>query len=61
MEKGKVKIKEDKVAEVLEWPVSQCVRDVKKFLELANYHRHFMKDFTKIALLLNRLTRKNEK
>jgi len=30
-------------------------------LGLANYYRHFVKDFTKVALPMNRLTRKNEK
>jgi len=46
---------------VLNWPVLKTVWDVRKFLELANYYRRFMKDFTKIAQLLNNLTRKEEK
>jgi len=39
----------------------QCVRDVRKFLGLANYYRQFVKNFAKAALLMNRLTRKDEK
>jgi len=39
----------------------QCVRDVRKFLGLANYHRRFVKDFMKVALPMNCLTRKDEK
>jgi len=31
----------------------QCIRDVRKFLELANYYRRFVKDFTKVALPMN--------
>ena len=28
---------------------------------LANYYRHFVKDFSKVALPMNKLTRKDEK
>jgi len=37
------------------------VRDVRKFLGLANYYRRFMKYFAKLAQPLNKLTRKEEK
>ena len=39
----------------------ETVRDVRKFLGLANYYRQFVKDFVKLAQLLNNLTRKEEK
>jgi len=39
MGQGKIEMKEDKVAEVLNWPVSKTVRNVRKFLGLANYYR----------------------
>jgi len=58
---GKVEMEEDKVEEVLKWPTPQCVRDVRKFLGLANYYRWFVKNFAKVALPMNRLTRKDEK
>jgi len=61
MGEGKVEMEEEKVEGVLKWPIPQCVRDVRKFLGLANYYRHFVKDFTKVALPINRLTRKDEK
>jgi len=54
-------MEEDKVAEVLNWPVPKTVRDVRKFLGLANYYRRFVKDFAKLAQPLNDLTRKEEK
>jgi len=57
----KIKMEEEKVAGVLKWPVSQCVRDVRKFLGLANYYQCFVKDFAKVALSMNKLTRKDEK
>ena len=37
------------------------VKDVQKFLELANYYRRFVKDFARIAKPLHRLVRKNKK
>ena len=61
MGEGKVEMEEDKVEGVLKWPTPQCVRDVRKFLGLANYYRRFVKDFAKVALPMNRLTRKDEK
>jgi len=59
--KGRVEMEEDKVEGVLKWPTPQCVRDVRKFLGLANYYRCFIKDFAKMALSMNQLTRKDEK
>jgi len=56
MREGKVKMEKDKVKGVLKWPMLQCIRDVKKFLGLANYYRQFMKDFSKVALPMNKLT-----
>ena len=53
MGEGKVEMEEDKVEGVLKWPTLQCVRDVRKFLGLANYYRRFVKDFAKVALPMN--------
>ena len=61
MGEGKVEMEEDKVEGVLKWPTPQCVRDIRKFLGLANYYRRFVKNFAKVALLMNQLTRKDEK
>jgi len=46
---------------VLNWPVPKTVRDVRKFLGLANYYRRFIKNFATLAKPLNMLTRKKEK
>jgi len=54
-------MKKDKVAGVLNWSVLKTVRDVRKFLGLANYYRRFVKDFAKLAQLLNNLIRKEER
>jgi len=34
-----IKTEKEKVKEVLEWPTPECVKDVQKFLGLANYYR----------------------
>ena len=56
-----IKMQEEKVAGVLEWPRSKTVKEVQKFLELANYYRQFVKDFAKLAKPLHKLVRKDEK
>jgi len=61
MGEGKVKMEKEKVGEVLKWPTLQCVWDIRKFLGLANYYRRFVKDFAKVALTMNQLTRKDKK
>jgi len=61
MDQGKIKMEEDKVAGVLNWPIPKTVRDVRKFLGLTNYYRQFVKDFAKLARPLNNLTRKEKK
>jgi len=35
---GRIKMKEEKVKGVLEWSTPKCVKDVQKFLGLANYY-----------------------
>jgi len=47
-----IKIEEDKVKGVLNWPTPKCVKDVQKFLGLVNYYCWFIKDFAFIARLL---------
>ena len=61
MGEGRVEMEEEKVAGVLRWPTPQCIRDVRKFLGLANYYRRFVKNFAKVALPMNKLTRKDKK
>ena len=46
---------------VLDWPIPKSVKDIQKFLGLANYYKQFIKDFTQIARPLHELTRKDQK
>jgi len=57
----RVRMEKEKVQGVVEWPVPKSVKDVQKFLGLANYYRRFVKDFAKIAKPLYEITRKEMK
>jgi len=61
MGQGKIEMEKEKVEGVLNWPVPKTVRDVRKFLGLANYYRQFIKNFAALAKPLNMLTRKDKK
>ena len=54
MEKGKVK-------GVLEWLTLKCVKDIQKFLGLANYYCRFIKGFAMVARPLYDLVKKDKK
>ena len=56
-----VRMEKEKVQGVIEWPVPKSVKDVQKFLGLANYYRRFVKDFVKIARPLHKMMRKENK
>jgi len=57
----RIRMEKKKVQGVIEWLVPRSVKDVQKFLGLANYYRWFVKDFAKIAKLLYKMTRKENK
>ena len=56
-----IEMEKEKVRGILEWPTPRCVKDVQKFLGLANYYRRFVKDFAEIARPMHRLVQKKEK
>ena len=56
-----VRMEKEKVQGVIEWPVLKSVKDVQKFLRLANYYRRFIKDFAKIVRPLYEMMRKENK
>jgi len=49
------------VKEVLDWLTLKRVKNIQKFLGLANYYQQFIKDFASIARLLYDLIKKNQK
>jgi len=56
-----VEMQKKKVEGVLNWPVPRNVKEVQKFLGLANHYRRFIKNFAKVAVLLHVLVRKEQK
>jgi len=56
-----IKMEEEKVKEVIEWPTPKCVKEVQKFLRLANYYRQFIESFASIARPLYDMVKKDKK
>jgi hypothetical protein len=52
-----VRMMEDKVEAVRQWPTPRSVRDVRAFLGTAGYYRKFIRDFSAIAAPLSELTK----
>ena len=55
-----VSVDPSKVEAVLGWKRPESVTEIRSFLGLAGYYRRFIKDFSRIALPLTKLTRKNQ-
>jgi len=51
----------EKVDGVLSWLQPKNMKDIRKFLGLANYYRRFIKDFAPVARPMNMLMQKDEK
>jgi hypothetical protein len=51
----------NKVQEVLDWKASKSVHQIRSFLGLAGYYRHFILDFSRIAKLMTELLKKGVK
>jgi len=42
---------------IKDWPIPQSVLEVQQFFSLANYYRHFIKNFATIAKPLHQTTK----
>ena len=56
-----IKMEKEKVKGVLEWLTPRCVKDVQKFLGLANYYCQFIQGFASIARPLHDIVKKDRK
>ena len=56
-----IRMEKEKVKGVLEWPTPKCVKDIQKFLGLANYYRRFIEGFATVARPLHDLVKKDKK
>ena len=55
-----IKMNDNKVQAILEWPTPKTVRGVRSFLGLANFYQRFIKDYAQVARPLNDLTKKDQ-
>ena len=54
-------MEKEKVKGMLEWLTPKCVKDMQKFLGLANYYCRFLEGFTSIARPLHDIVKKDKK
>ena len=54
-----IEMKKKKMDRVLSWLEPKNIKNVRKFLDLINYYKRFIKDFTQVARPINVLTRKD--
>ena len=57
----RIKMEEDKMKGVLDWLIPKCVKNIQKFLGLANYYCQFIKDYVSIARPLHDIVKKDQK
>ena len=48
-----------KLEVITTWPIPKSVHDVRVFLGLANFYRRFIRNFSKLALPMTTLLKKN--
>ena len=53
-----IKMDQEKVRAILDWPESKTVKGVQSFLRLANFYQRFIKDYAKVTRPLHDLTKK---
>jgi len=56
-----IKMEKEKMKGVLDWLTPRYVKDVQKFLGLANYYRQFIESFVSIARPLHDIVKKDQK
>ena len=57
----RIKMKEEKVKGILDWLTPKCVKNMQKFLGLANYYCRFIEGFASIARPLYNMVKKDQK
>ena len=56
-----IKMEKEKMKDILDWPTPKRVKDIQKFLGLANYYCQFIQSFASIARPLYNMIRKDQK
>jgi hypothetical protein len=56
---GKVPMDPVKIKAIVNWPVSESLKEVQSFIGFANFYQRFIKDFSKICRPLHNLSKKD--
>jgi hypothetical protein len=56
---GKVSIDPVKIEAIVNWPVSESLKEVRSFIGFGNFYQYFIKDFFKICHSLHNFSKKN--
>jgi len=56
-----IKMEKEKIKGVVEWPIPKSVKEIQKFLGLANFYRRFIEGFATVAKPLHDLVKKDKK
>ncbi|TVY75035.1 Transposon Tf2-9 polyprotein [Fusarium oxysporum f. sp. cubense] len=57
---NEIRMDKRKIAAVAEWKIPKSVKETQSFLGFANYYRRFIKNFSKIAIPLTEITKKDK-
>ncbi len=52
-----IRMEEERIEAVRDWPEPQSVRDIQVFLGFANFYKRFIRNFNRIAALLTSMLR----
>jgi hypothetical protein len=55
-----VRMEDDRIAIIKEWPMPECHRDIQVFLRFANFYRRFIKDFSRIVRLMTTMLKRDK-
>jgi Reverse transcriptase (RNA-dependent DNA polymerase) len=55
IQEGKLSMDPVKLSGIRDWPTPTSVKQVRGFIEFANFYRQFIKKFSELVLLLNNL------
>ena len=56
---GGIAVQQHKIDSIVNWPVPQCVKDVRSFIGITTYYHRFVWKFAALAIPLTNLTRKD--